>query len=172
MDDDFRSLQGNDQDEDLFAAFSSTDDDPFSSLDALTGDSDPFASLDALTGADDPFAGLGGPPVVEESKEPTLASSPTISQPFFDEDEEDTERPEWLRELSGFEDGAFDEPAVETPLRPKPTSGALTRFVGRGPRGMAFGMTAQQRMVLSIFLFLDMAVIGFLILYVIGAINL
>lgn len=35
----------------------------------------------------------------------------------------------------------------------------------------AFGMTAPQRMVLSIFLFLDVAVLGVLILFALGAIN-
>jgi len=37
---------------------------------------------------------------------------------------------------------------------------------------MLLGMTPQQRMILSIFLFLDVTILGFLILIAIGAISI
>ena len=58
------------------------------------------------------------------------------------------------------------EPAVFKP-RSRPARKARSGSSGR----RVLGMTPQQRMVLSIFLFLDVAVIGFLILLAIGAIN-
>ena len=47
----------------------------------------------------------------------------------------------------------------------------LAALAGTGPKGMALGMTAQQRMVLAVFLFLDVAVLGFLLLYALDVIR-
>lgn len=184
MEDDFMSLRGeSSDDDDLFGAFSSPDpDDPFASLDAAPAD-DPFASLDAA-GDDDPFSTLtlGSEPqpaadddIFGAFGEPERVDIPE-SQPDFDES---ATRPAWLSELDGGFDDDFGAAPVAAP-RPgaaraaKGTSsareGILAQFVGSGPQGMAFGMTAQQRMVLAIFLFLDVAVIGFMILLAIGAI--
>lgn len=157
-------------DDDLFAAFAS-DDDPFSGVD----DDDPFASLGSFD--DDPFESLGAPEadapeaepedVPEDHTSPTMVSSPTVTP-------SSSARPEWLSELSGFDDEFGDQPArTSTPAVSRETrsSSVLSGMVGSGSQGVGFGMTAQQRMILSIFLFLDTAVIGVMILMYIGAIN-
>lgn len=59
--------------------------------------------------------------------------------------------------------------AAKKPVRaPKATAQQAPRAGSRG----FLGMTPQQRMILSIFFFLDGAVLGFLILYALGAISL
>ncbi|MBN1120179.1 MAG: hypothetical protein JXJ17_03815 [Anaerolineae bacterium] len=159
-------------DDDLFAAFAS-DSEPFSDGD----DEDPFASLGSFD--DDPFESLGAPEeksfdaepkdIPEVHTSPTIVSSPTTTP-------SGGARPEWLRELSGFDEEFDDKPAraksrKKSAPREKQSSSVLSGMVGSGPQGVGFGMTAQQRMVLSMFLFLDTAVIGVLILMYIGAIN-
>ncbi len=158
-------------DDDLFAAFSS-DSDPLSDGD----DNDPFASLGSFD--DDPFESLGAPgeksfdgepkDIPEVHTSPTVVSSPTVTPPGG-------ARPEWLRELSGFDEEFDDKPAVartrKVATQEKKSSSVLSGMVGSGPQGVGFGMTAQQRMILSMFLFFDTAVIGVLILMYTGAIN-
>jgi len=163
-------------DDDLFAAFSS-DSDPFSDMD----DDDPFASLGSFDDAD-PFESLGEPEeksfdaeqkdVPEDHTSPTIVSSPTMAPTSG-------ARPEWLSELSGFDEEFGDQPApsrsrarkAAAPKEESSGGGFLSGMVGSGSEGVGFGMTAQQRMILSMFLFLDTAVIGVLILMYIGAIN-
>lgn len=88
--------------------------------------------------------------------------------------------PEWLRELGGLEDSGPATPPAGEPVRraerrperthqPRPKPAPQTRTKSSG--GLALGLTPQQRMVLSLFLFLDVSVLGFLILLAIGAIN-
>jgi hypothetical protein len=159
-------------DDDLFAAFSSGPD-PFSDGD----DNDPFASLGSFD--DDPFGSLGAPDeeksfdsepkdIPEVHTSATIVSSPTVTP-------SSGARPEWLRELSGFDEEFGDRPArsktKKAVSQEKSSSSVLSGMVGSGPQGVGFGMTAQQRMILSMFLFLDTAVIGVLILMYIGAIN-
>jgi len=160
-------------DDDLFAAFSEPGDsgedaDPFASLDSVEED-DPFASF-GFDEEDDLFAPTPPeePPAVQEEPEweTVVAEEPP---PVTDE------RPDWLRELGGFEDeGATSAPPPAAPRARTRQSGGglLSNLVGSGPKGMAFGMTAQQRMILSVFLFLDIAVLACMILIAIGAVNI
>jgi hypothetical protein len=60
--------------------------------------------------------------------------------------------------------------AAPTPAKPQGATKGKKRARRRAQTG-AFGMTPQQRMVLSIFLFLDVAVLGVLILFALGAID-
>jgi hypothetical protein len=159
-------------DDDLFAAFASSEDsDPFADVD------DPFASLGSFD--EDLFESLGEPEekdfeakpkdVPEDHTSPTVVSPPTEAL-------SSGARPEWLRELSGFDEEFDDRPARARASKAVPgekrSSSVLSGMVGSGSEGVGFGMTAQQRMILSIFLFLDTAVIGVLILMYIGAINI
>jgi hypothetical protein len=160
-------------DDDLFAAFSEPgdskqDDDPFASLDS-TQEDDPFGSLGFDEEEDELFAPLPPeePPAVSE--EPDWATVAAEEPPPVTD-----ERPEWLRELGGFEEEEERTPApAPTQVRASRSRGGLmSGLVGSGPKGMALGMTAQQRMILSIFLFLDIAVLACLILIAIGAVNI
>lgn len=78
----------------------------------------------------------------------------------------------------------FDEPTISGPApvapaaspaaAPSPAKKAAKskkRTRRAGAKAGFLGMTAQQRMVLSIFMFLDVAVLGLFILLAIGAIN-
>jgi hypothetical protein len=178
------------EDDDLFAALSGSDDpadddDLFASLDTpaddeTPGDSpalgtdadDPFAALDAVSD-DDPFAPVGAPPATEDDAGDLLEADIGLP-PLVTTEPAEAARPEWLRELSGFEEEEFeDEPeAPAVPRAPGVLGTILSSLVGRGPQGIGFGMTAQQRMVLSIFLFLDVAAIGCMLLIAIGAVNI
>lgn len=169
MDDDLRSLRDMDSDdeEDLFGGFSDDPleeiEDPFASLDDL-GDSDPFANLKAPQ--DEGLFGAAETAVVEETRPVPLPETAPGGLP-----QEGDETPDWLRELGvGTEETEFAAASAEE----EHTGGypaAPSRKAARPHRG-AFGMTAQQRMVLAIFLFLDVLVLSFLILLVIGAINI
>jgi len=176
MDDDLFGLGSErSDDDDLFAAFTSgsDDDDPFASLDS-PGEDDLFSGLG---GSNDPFSSL----IPDEEDEPDLFQPHTDSEPdspFSAFDEEEEARPAWLSELGGdFDESPAPKKETSAPKRRLKSSGGseeglLAQFVGRGPSGYGLGMTAQQRMVLSIFLFLDVTVIGFMLLLVIGAISL
>ncbi len=176
MSDDLFSMQdggaGGSDDDDLFAAFGSGD--PLS-------DSDLFASLDApQTG--DAFGGedlFGSKPPAAPPEPPPV---PAASAPAEPAAPASSDSPDWLKELDSFQDmdmaetqaQAQGQTQVASPATAQaaPSSGPLQAMAGTGPRGMAFGMTAQQRMVLAIFLFLDVAVLGCAILVGIGAIAL
>jgi hypothetical protein len=160
-------------DDDLFSAFSEPSDsepgdDPFASLDSTKKD-DPFASLGFDEEDDDLFAPLPPeePPMMSEEPDlvPVAAEEPP---PVTDE------RPDWLRELGGFEEEEKRAPApAPTRVRAsQPRGGLMSNLVGSGQKGMALGMTAQQRMILSIFLFLDIAVLACMLLIAIGAVNI
>jgi hypothetical protein len=71
------------------------------------------------------------------------------------------ETPDWLRELGGFEEEETKAAPARTARKGKAKSS------GR----RAAGMTPQQRMILSIFLFLDVAVLGCAILFALGVIS-
>ncbi len=162
MDEDLSSLRGQDpEDEDLFAGFDEEsltgEEDPFASLDDLA-DSDPFASLEAPRD-EDPFAQLG-------ETTPTRPAQPAELPPAGGE------TPTWLRELGvGTEEEEIGSPAYAA-QEERARGSVLTGLTGTGPKSMAFGMTAPQRMVLAIFLFLDVLVFSVLILIAIGAINI
>lgn len=76
----------------------------------------------------------------------------------------------------------YDEPAPAAPAAPPPAAATVRAAKAPTPakakkrrrraKTGALGMTAPQRMVLAIFLFLDVAVIGLLILIATNAINL
>ncbi len=164
MDDDLRSLREEDaEDEDLFGGF---DEQP------LAGEEDPFASLDELVDSD-PFAGLEAPQEQAAFADADEFNESMPTRPAWADEQPlaGGETPEWLRELGvGAEEGERGGPA-DAPRPSRARGSALTALAGSGPRGMAFGMTAQQRMVLAIFLFLDVLVFSALILIAIGAIN-
>jgi hypothetical protein len=75
----------------------------------------------------------------------------------------------------------FDQPTVSGPApvapaasprsAPSPTKRGKKRTRRAGAKPGFLGMTAQQRMVLSIFMFLDVAVLGLFVLLALGAIN-
>ncbi len=179
MSDDFMSLRGSSsEDDDLLAAFSGSssdrmplpDSDPFASLDVPVSDkADPFADLSAPTAVPDVFG--------EDIFADTAPAAPTASvgRPGAAAAGAD-ERPAWLRELSGFEEAQPAQPSrarasqPEAERRPAKKRGGLN-LTGTGPQGRAFGMTAQQRMILSIFLFLNVTVLGLALLVAIGAVN-
>ncbi|HEC22224.1 MAG TPA: hypothetical protein ENI95_04835 [Chloroflexi bacterium] len=99
------------------------------------------------------------------SGEPEPASEPE-PEPAPSTDEGGV--PEWLSELG-------EPPPDEDEEEPSPMIGepeTAHRERKRRSRSSTFlGLTPQQRMVLSIFLFLDVAVLGFLLLLAIGAIS-
>ncbi len=62
--------------------------------------------------------------------------------------------------------------AQSLPPSSPPKGKPKTKTPPRSSKPRSRGMTPQQRMILAVFLFLDVAMIGFLILLVIGAIQL
>lgn len=82
------------------------------------------------------------------------------------------EQPDWLRELEPQPEASAPAKSVaekKAPKEPK-KQGRTSRPRKSGGKGM--GLTAQQRMILSLFLFLEVAVIGVLLLFAIGAISI
>ncbi len=161
MDDDLMPLRSNDTpgDDDLFSLFSDGE--------ALPSD-DPFASLDATEVEQDPFADETLPSMPTSRLEPPSTAQPA---PILSSDEP----PEWLRAALGGLEGEEEEPVSPPPVKASPSARQPRRrssLAGSGPQGRAFGMTAQQRMVLSIFLFLDVTVLAVALLIAIGAISL
>jgi hypothetical protein len=163
-------------DEDLF--FDDFDekgdeDDPFGDY---GGEDDPFAALDEAF-ADDPFRELEATPEREgyvEAPEPPSAPARPV-EPLV----EDDDTPAWLRELGVGEDDEFGyiepEPSAPPPEPAAPraaSGGPLAAVTGTGPEGTSFGLTARQRMLLALFLFLDVSVVACGLLYALGAINL
>lgn len=156
-----REEENDDRDmDDLFAGFSNDVlkdvDDPFASLDEAPDD-DLFSHLEA-TAEDDQDAW----------REP-VAPAETVASDEPLPPLPDAAVPEWLSELGIERDEIVEDQLKAAPERD--TAEPLTAISGSGPKGMAFGMTAQQRMILSIFLFLDVAVLGFLLLYALGVIQ-
>jgi hypothetical protein len=74
-------------------------------------------------------------------------------------------RPEWLAELDPGLGAVGEEELVDKP-RPR-----RSRKKRAAPSGKPRALTPQQRMLLSIFLFLDIAVLGCFLLLAIGAIS-
>lgn len=170
MFDDFNDLRrsGDEDDEnmdDLFAGFSDDD---------LDDVSDPFASLDEADD-DDLFSTLKAP---DDTLEDDLwTAAPSERQAAPDDDVlpplPDAAAPEWLSELGIEQEDVLDAEDEPEPVPVvEPDDEPLAAIAGRGPEGRAFGMTAQQRMVIAIFLFLDVVVLSFLLLYVLGVIQL
>ncbi|HLV45244.1 MAG TPA: hypothetical protein VKY39_09810 [Aggregatilineales bacterium] len=172
--DDLRSLRderADDEDIDaLFGDYSAEPvpraDDPFASLDEADED-DLFSQLQ--TEEEDPFSSLReeGEEVeaVYEDDYDDLAALREESLPPLPE----AAVPDWLSELGiESEDIVEERGSVVVAERDRVSAPAPAASTG----GMALGMTAQQRMVLAIFLFLDIAVLGFLLLYAMGAIQL
>lgn len=169
MDDELRSLLNGDDDdeetEDLLAAFSGDPltDDLFAEMDSDVplGD-DPFAALDEPI-EDDAFADFAAPaPLVSE---PLVPVEEDAFEPLPDMPED--EMPEWLRDLGveEVEDAPLPAPVTaETPAAKMPPAPLVA-----APRRS--GMTPQQRMVLALFFFLDVLVLGFLILVLMGIIQ-
>ena len=167
---DLRRAQDEDDEnmDDLFAGFSD---------DALEDVSDPFATLDEADD-DDLFSRLqADDEPLEEDDLWESAPAQTAAQPAPEDDLlpplPDAAAPSWLSELGIDEPDVIEEEAEIAPEpAAEPEDEPLAAIAGRGPEGRAFGMTAQQRMILAIFLFLDVVVLGFLLLYVLGVIQL
>jgi hypothetical protein len=100
--------------------------------------------------------------------EETLPDTPPVPEPLPEpEPSTPTEpggRPEWLADL---DPGVG--PLPETDLADEPEPGRRRRRVASSSKPGA--LTPQQRMLLSIFLFLDIAVLGCFLLLAIGAIS-
>ncbi len=156
--------------DDLFFDEEGGEDDPFGDY---GGEDDPFAALDEAF-ADDPFRELEATPEREgyvEAPEPPAPARPV--EPLMEDD-----TPAWLRELGvGEDEFGYIEPEQPAPppepAAPRAASGGpLTAVTGTGPEGTSFGLTARQRMLLALFLFLDVSVVACGLLYALGAINL
>jgi hypothetical protein len=78
------------------------------------------------------------------------------------------EQPAWLRDLEVQPDTAAPAPAAESTPEKKKKSPRRPRKSG----GKFLGLTPQQRTILALFLFLEVAVVSILVLFVIGAINI
>ena len=132
---------------------------------------DPFAALDEID-EDDFFTRLQSEgdefddELFEEQRpEPARAAADEALPPL-----PDTPVPEWLSTL-GIESEEIVERRDEAEADIDEDAEPLAALAGTGPKGMALGMTAQQRMVLAVFLFLDVAVLGFLLLYALDVIR-
>lgn len=149
MDDDLSSLRNNFGGEnDLFGDFDENDD-------LFSGFSDP-ADMDFGTVSEAPPSQPPSAPPVMPPSEP--------ARPATDEGGV----PDWLRELSPeFAEEEEPEEAIAEPAPAKKKASTQ-----RPKRTSSGGMTPQQRMVLSIFLFLDVAVLGIALLAALGVIGL
>jgi hypothetical protein len=168
MDDDLMSLRGNrnTSDDDLFAAFSdlgaSPDEGELGALGDLGDMSDldrGFTSSSSLPLADEAPDWIGG---FQEGGKPTPVAP---EAPARGHETPKVPQKEGTAQ-SGFRFGRQAVPSSRAV--PQPTARPRSRRSG----GMLLGMTPQQRMILSIFLFLDVTILGFLILIAIGAISL
>lgn len=148
--------------DDLFAGFSD---------DVLEDVDDPFASLDQVD-EDDLFSRLETTEEEGLFEDEWREPAPEAGVPAAEESLPplpDSAVPEWLNELGIERDEIVEERVVV--VEEGDEAEPLAELSGTGPQGIAFGMTAQQRLILAIFLFLDVAVLGFLLLYVLGVIQ-
>lgn len=160
-------------DEDIDSLFGDYSDEPLSPTE------DPFAALDEAD-EDDLFSQLE-----TEDEDPlrTLREEPEAGEAVYEDDYDDLAAlreeslpplpeaavPDWLSEL-GIESEDIVEERGGVVVAERDQVSVPTPAASTG--GTALGMTAQQRMVLAIFLFLDIAILGFLLLYAMGAIQL
>jgi hypothetical protein len=186
FDDILSELRGGDDDDDQ------SDDNPLASLSADSGDDDLFASLGGddsdLFGefADPTELGYGGPdlsaldaaveapsspppPAVDESAGAADTLAALRGEPDSDQTipsgqdltNQLSDQPSWVAQLDDIDiDG---EPKKAPAPKPKAAS-AKARGTASASSAMFLGLTPQQRMILAIFLFLDISVLGCLIL--------
>jgi hypothetical protein len=150
---------------DMFADF----DDASSLPETSAAEEDLFAMLDTAEGLD-PFRELEAvAPPTSDRAVPELAAEPAprkrepLPEPTSDE------TPEWLRELGigeGEDLSEYDDRPQQL-ARPR----RRARSAPAPATNIAFGMTPSQRLVLAVFLFVDVAVIGLLALYALGAVD-
>jgi hypothetical protein len=168
MDDDLMSLRGtrNTSDDDLFAAFSDM------GAPAGEGDLGDLGDLGDMSDLDQSFTPSGSLPLADESsdwmsgfREAGKPATVTPEAPAKGREAPKTP-PKDSTTQSGFRFGR--QPSISSRAVPQPTARRRPRRSG----GMLLGMTPQQRMILSIFLFLDVTILGFLILIAIGAISI
>ncbi len=143
-------------------------------------DEDSFlAALRGVADDDDLFTPVEPAPVEEE--EDLFSILPEEEPVPAPPEEPDLERrPEWVDAmLAGYgghrlaEEEAAPAPAPR-PRRPDPLSRAIETGGPVGTLatpGLLFGLTPQQRMILSIFLFIDISLVSCLVLIMIGAIR-
>ncbi len=168
MDDDLMSLRGtrNTRDDDLFAAFSDL------GASAGEGDLDDLGDLGDMSDLDRSFTPSGSLPLADEAPDWTSgfreAGKPTTATPEASAKGREAPKtpPKDSTAQSGFRFGR--QPVTSSRAVPQPAG----RRRSRRSSGMLLGMTPQQRMILSIFLFLDVTILGFLILIAIGAISI
>lgn len=91
------------------------------------------------------------------------------------EDQKD-DRPEWVNEVMEGADFELEEDQPGQPISKKPSAiGTFFKtggFIGKlASNDEAFGLTPQQRMILSIFLFVDVAILGCILLVLTGTIR-
>jgi len=142
-------------DDDLFSAFGASDeeDDLYRPV-----TSQPAAGSEP-TEEDDLFAILGE----EIRPEP---AAPSVSRDADD-------RPEWVAAALADMEAQEEQPAA----RPAPRPRTPTFLDTGGPvgdlatPGLLFGLTPQQRLILAVFLLIDVAILGCLLLVGIGAIQ-
>jgi hypothetical protein len=79
------------------------------------------------------------------------------------------EQPAWLRDLEVEPETMEPAPAQRAPEDKKKKKSARRP---RKPGGKFLGLTPQQRTILALFLFLEVAVVSVLVLFFIGAINI
>jgi hypothetical protein len=153
MDDDLMSLRG-EKDDDLFGGFDASDSDLFGGTGSAGGAESPGGFGDASS------LDVGAP----ASAPPTSAGEDTV--------------PDWLKELKRPDD-LEPEPAraatatVKKAEKPKKERAkAQAKPKPRRKARSSGGITPQQRAMLSLFLFLDVAVLGCAILAGMGIINI
>ena len=149
MDDDLRALLGDDfddeRDDDLFVEFDAADDDFFS--DDLFAD-EPSAPAEPEESA----------PVEDDWRPPEPAPAET----------RDDDVPSWL---SDAPDSTSPAPVAGFTERSREADAQPVSEMKKRKRSNFLGMTPFQRMVLAIFFFLDVLVIGFLLLVALGRIT-
>jgi hypothetical protein len=107
-------------------------------------------------GDDDLFGGFSDPADLDFGGTPSTEDSGEV--------------PDWVQELSRPEP-ASTAPAKQTVAAPKKTAAKPKPKPKKRKARSSGGITPQQRMILSIFLFLDVAVIGCALLIGLGVIN-
>ncbi|GAB4477671.1 MAG: hypothetical protein Kow00124_21120 [Anaerolineae bacterium] len=145
-------------------------------------DEDSF--LAALRGAaaddDDLFTPVEPAPVEEEEDLFSILPEEEELEPAPAEEPDLERRPEWVDTmLAGYGGEQFaEEEAAPAPASRPQRPGPLSRAIETGgpvgalaTRGLLFGLTPQQRMILSIFLFIDVSLVSCLMLIMIGAIR-
>jgi hypothetical protein len=151
--------------DDLFAALGGDDDDLFGDFADPTDlgyGGDDLSALDAAVGAPSPPPAAAEPASAADTLE-NLRSDPDPDQTISSEEgltAQLSDEPSWVAQLDDVDiDGTPKKAAASkpkaAPAKAKAKSAVASNFLG---------LTPQQRMILAIFLFLDISVLGCLLL--------